>query len=99
MKEELGKLAEDASESESSEEFVRNWLSTSPKKMVIAFLESQYNDIMDSRMRLNLMNEVPVSLIVRKLMDWYYEEYDGNITRERAWDKIRATIEIWTNKS
>jgi hypothetical protein len=99
LKEELGKLAEDGSESESSEEFVRNWLSTSPKKMVIAFLESQYNDIMDSRMRLNLINDVPVSLIVRKLMDWYYEEYDGNITRERAWDKIRATIEIWTNKS
>ena len=83
-----------------SEEFVRHWLTFSPKKMVLIFLESQYDDIMDSRMRMQFMNdEIPVGIVVRKLMDWYYEEYDGNITQDRVWDKIRTTIEIWTNRS
>ncbi len=96
LKSKLEKLGlQEKEEPVDAEEFVRKWLAESPKKMVISFLETQYDDIMDSRMRLNMLNDIPVGLIVRKLMDWYFEEYDGNITESRAWDKIKTTIKVW----
>lgn len=82
-----------------SQEFVKNWFETKPKKMIIAFLESQFKDAIDSKMRLDFLYDIDVEAVIDKILDWIDCEYDGQLPIERIWDKIKTAIQFWSKRS
>ena len=82
-----------------SKEYVRNWLETNPRKTIISFLESQFNSIVDSDLRISFLFEIDVKKIMEKIYEWIDDEYDGELSEERIWDKVKTIIQFWSKRS
>ena len=89
-------LFDNSSDEPKAKTFVRNWFTASSPNMIMAFLEKQYRDIVDADVRLMFMEkDFDIKNIMKRLEEWHILEYEGRISDERIWEKVKAAIEIW----
>lgn len=87
---------DNSSDEPKAKTFVRNWFIASSPNMIMAFLEKQYRDIVDADVRLMFMEkDFDIKNIMERLEEWHILEYEGRISDERIWEKVKAAIEIW----